>query len=268
MDNRLSQTGKSHAATSHASSPWVVRRKPAASPRMKLICFPYAGAGSLVYHAWPDEIAPDIDVCVVQLPGRENRLGEPAIEDLARLTDKVVDALAPHCTGEFAIFGHSFGALMAYEVTCALHRKGLPLPRVLFTSGRESPSSKSQFAPMGGLARDAFVKEVARRYGAIPRAVVEEPTLLDMLLPAFRADLNIIERYVYRASEPLPVPIHAFGGTDDLAVRRPELEAWQRETRATFKSTMFPGGHFFLNEVRAQVLRAIEVVLGSELHTG
>ncbi|WP_394833373.1 alpha/beta fold hydrolase [Pendulispora rubella] len=245
-------------------NPWIIRRKPIASPRLRLFCFPYAGAGSLVFHLWPDEMDADIEVCAVQLPGRENRLREPPVGDLSRLTRQLVDALAPYSREEFALFGHSFGALVAFELTRELHRCGLRLPRALFVSGRESPSSTNPYPPMGGLEGRAFVDEVVRRYGAIPRAILDEPALLELLIPTLRADLSIIEGYTYRRADPLPVPLCVFGGTEDRAVRRVELEAWRRETRSSFALKMFPGGHFFINEVRSQVLRAMELELGPE----
>ncbi|MDC0708163.1 alpha/beta fold hydrolase [Stigmatella sp. ncwal1] len=246
------------------NSPWIVQRKPPASPAIRLFCFPYAGAGSLPYFKWPDLIPGGIDVCAVQLPGRENRLREPALRDLHQLTTKLVEALSPYLEGEFAFFGHSFGALVAFEVIRELRRRGLPLPKMLFASGSESPSLRSKLPALSGLERDDFVREVAARYGGLPRHIMEQRELLDLVLPTLRADLKILEDYVYREEPPLPLPICAFGGTDDPRVAETALDAWRRETAVAFKLQIFPGSHFFINEVTRQVLQA----LSSELIAG
>ncbi|ADO72604.1 thioesterase II family protein [Stigmatella aurantiaca] len=247
------------------NSPWLVQRKPPTSSGVRLFCFPYAGAGSLPYFKWPDLLPGGIDLCAVQLPGRENRLREPALRDLHQLITKLVEALSPHLGGEFAFFGHSFGALVAFELIRELRRRGLPLPKVLFASGSESPSLRTKLPALSGLERDDFVREVAARYGGLPRHIMEQRELLDLVLPTLRADLKILEDYVYRPEPPLPLRICAFGGTEDPRVAEAALDAWRRETNVAFKLQIFPGGHFFINEVTRQVLQTLsnELIAGS-----
>jgi medium-chain acyl-[acyl-carrier-protein] hydrolase len=110
------------------------------------------------------------------------------------------------------------------------------------------------------LPGDAFVRELCRRYDGIPRPVLESPELLELLLPALRADMTLTETYEYVADEPLDVPISVFGGTEDVRIGRGDLEAWQVETRDRFSLQMVPGGHFFLNNgpSRALILKAID----------
>lgn len=252
------------APGSRSQTPWIVRRKQPAATRVRLFCFPYAGAGSLAYHSWPDELPDDIEICAVQLPGRENRLREPALNDLTLLTDQLVDALSPHLEGDFAFFGHSFGALVAFALARELRRRALPLPRVLFASGRQAPSFQSQRTPLSVLEGDDFVRELCKRYDGIPRRILDEPDLLALIVPTLRADLQITEGYTYQEEAPLPVRICAFGGTEDPGVAEAALRAWQKESGLDFELHVFPGGHFFINQARAQVLRAVRDALAAE----
>jgi medium-chain acyl-[acyl-carrier-protein] hydrolase len=251
--------------SSPAATPWLIRRKPSPSPRVRLFCFPYAGAGSFPYFKWPELLPPDIDVCAIQPPGRENRLREPSVSELPVLLDKLVEALSPFLEGEFAFFGHSLGALVAFELTRELRRRGLPLPRVLFASGSEAAVSRNKLPPLSGLGQDDFIRELSARYGGVPRQVLEQPELLELVIPILRADLKMSEAYVYREEPPLPVRICAFGGTEDPHVSEASLDVWRKETSSGFSMQMFPGGHFFINEVTAQVLQAIrnELAAGS-----
>jgi medium-chain acyl-[acyl-carrier-protein] hydrolase len=240
-------------------NPWLVRRKPVAFPRVRLFCFPYAGAGSLVFFRWPDQLGPEVDVCSLQLPGREGRLTEPPVSDLSTLVTKLVEVVSPYLDADFAFFGHSFGAVLAFELTRELRRRALPLPGVLFVSGRPAPSYRTSEIPLSSLRGDAFVRGLAERYGSIPQAILDEPEVRELVMRTLLADLTIAEGYApaYRAEAPLPVRICAFGGVTDARGNEAQLEGWRSETRSTFKLQMFPGGHFFINEVTDQVLSAI-----------
>jgi len=247
----------SSSQTQAAPTPWLVRRKPSAEPRIRLFCFPHAGSGSLPYFKWPELLPRDIDVCAVQLPGRENRRQEPALSNLQPLTAKLVEVLTPYLQGEFAFFGHSFGALLSFELIREFRRRGLPLPRVLFASGAKAPSRHGMMPRWSELSREDFVREISARQGAVPRQLLAEPELLDLIIPTLRADLKVMEDYVYREEPPLPVRLCVFGGTEDTEVPAATLEPWRAETREAFTLRMFPGGHLFINEVTEQVLQAI-----------
>jgi medium-chain acyl-[acyl-carrier-protein] hydrolase len=243
---------------------WIVRRSTNARAPIRLFCFPHAGGGSLAYFPWTAALAPEIEVCAVQLPGRENRLREPPIDDLARLRERLVEALLPALhEGPFAVFGHSFGALVAFELVRELRRLGAPLPRLLIAAGRAAPSRGQASRPLHAIADDEeFIDELERRYGGIPAAIRGERALLDLLLPTLRADLKLTECYEYRAESPLPVPIWALGGRDDPGVDAGALRAWSLETDAGFAAQTFAGGHFFVQDARADVLGAIRSRIG------
>lgn len=244
-------------------SSWIVRRTPRPGARMRLICFAHAGGGSLAFHPWSSEPWPEIEVCAVQLPGRESRLREPAVDEMAPLLGRLVPALLPTLeAGPFAFFGHSLGALLAFEVTRALRSRGAPLPRLLLAAGRSAPSHGGAPHRLSAIAGDdEFVRAVQYYYGGIPPALLAERELLALIVPTLRADLKLAEHYEYRAEPPLPVPIRALGGVDDRGVDEQALRDWAAETAADFGVQRFRGGHFFVQESRGELLRAIRTLI-------
>lgn len=235
---------------------WVIRPRPNAQPRLKLLCFPYASGGASVFHRWPEHLPADIEVAAVQLPGREERLEEEPYRDVRCLTDTLVDVLERYLDRPFALFGHSVGALVAFETARALRRRGKSLPRHLFVSARGAPSRPHQL-PSASSSSDAALALQLRRLGGTPREVLDDPDFMSVVLPLFRADLALAETYVYSPEEPLDCPISAFGASFDEHARREDLSSWSRETRAAFRLRMFPGGHFFIHPSRPRLLQAI-----------
>ncbi len=237
---------------------WI--RRPAGSPRpgqARLVCFPYAGGGGGVFHPWGSVCPPALDLCAVVLPGREARLAEEPVEELLPLVRTLATVLAPVLLPPFALYGHSLGAVLAYELARELGRSGRPLPSALFVSGRNAPHLADPRPRLHRLPRKEFVEEIVRRYNGIPEAILAEPELLDLLLPALRADVAMIERYVHEPGESLGVPIHVFGGLSDPSTTRVGLEAWRELAGGRFTLRLLPGDHFFLQTARAELLSAI-----------
>jgi surfactin synthase thioesterase subunit len=248
------------AATPVKANPWLLCFTPRPAARLRLFCFSYAGAGGAMYRTWLDSLPPSIELCAVQLPGRENRFREPACTSMQRLIDAVVPALAPALDRPYALFGHSMGALVAYEVARALQSlPHLAQPAHLLVSGRRAPHLPELETPMHGLADDQFVDEIGRRYGGIPAEVLRERDLLDLLLPGLRADMTAIETHVHVAGPPLACPISAFGGDADPRATASQLAAWQGHTLAGHRVQTFPGGHFYFSDaiVRASLIGAL-----------
>lgn len=236
---------------------WIVRSHPRGRPRLRLFCLPYAGGAASAYRTWPQALPADVDVCAVQLPGRAGRFREPAFTRVGDLAPALAEALRPLLDVPFAVFGHSMGALVAFELARELRRRALPAPARLIVSGREAPHRPDPDPPIRDLPDASFLGEVQRRYDAIPAEVLAEPELMQLLLPVIRADFTLIETYGYRAAEPLACPITCFGGTEDDRVGREDLEAWAEQTRGAFNLRIFAGGHFFVDSARDDVLRAI-----------
>jgi surfactin synthase thioesterase subunit len=236
---------------------WVVRGTPRpGAPR--LFCFPHGGGSPAEYVRWAGALT-GVEVHVLHLPGRGARLAEPPLADLESLVDAVVDrvALGP---GRFAFFGHSLGALVAYEVTRALRALGRPLPEHLVVSGFPAPPVAEPDTAVHELPDAELVAEVARRHGGVPPEVLGDPVLRAMVAGPLRADHRVLHGYRWRPSPPLDVPITAYGGREDR-VTEAELRAWADLTTGPTAVRMFPGGHFYLRERPAPVLRALSATL-------
>jgi len=236
---------------------WVLRSPRPSPGRLRLFCLPYAGGGAAAYRAWADGLPPEIEVCRIELPGRGSRFAEPRFKSAAELVRAAADGLRPHLDPPFALFGHSMGALLAFELARELRRRGRPLPALLLVAGHEAPQCPDPDPPLSHLPDSEFVEEIRRRYDGIPAEVLAEPELLDLLLPVLRDDVALLERYRYSEEPPLDCPISCLGGEEDRRVSRESLEAWRDQTVRSFALRLIPGGHFFIESARAAVLRAV-----------
>ncbi|WP_416968201.1 thioesterase II family protein [Streptomyces sp. 4F14] len=232
-------------------------------PRIRLFCFPHAGAGSGAYRAWIPALAPGIDVRPVELPGRDGRWAEPPRTSVSELAHgcaaDALDALGTEAQPRpYALFGHSLGAVVAYETARVLLRRGRP-PALLVVSGSEPPHRLTAPArPCHRLPDDAFLGEVVR-LGGTPAGIREERELLRVLLPALRADFTAAETYRHRPDGlPLPVPIAVYAGADDQTLVQRRLDDWGQLTRfPAVRHRRFPGTHFYLDAGRTLVLQAL-----------
>jgi surfactin synthase thioesterase subunit len=230
----------------------IVRGATDAAPALRLFCFPYAGGGTTAFAGWQRRLGPDVEVCALRPPGRETRIGEPAARRLEPLLAGLLDVVRPLLDRPFVLFGHSLGAIVAFEMARALRREGGPLPRRLCVSGCAHPSRAARSA-LHALDTLALVAELRRFGGPLPR----DPRFLDVFLPTIRADLEVYETHRPRVEPPLAIPISAFGGSADPVVPSGGIEAWRRETSAGFDVTALSGGHLFLLESRRDLLDAI-----------
>jgi medium-chain acyl-[acyl-carrier-protein] hydrolase len=232
----------------------ILRPRPKPDALVRLFCFPYAGAGASAYRAWQAALPPEIDVCAVQPPGRENRFREPAATSLPELVADAGRALPPLLDKPFAFFGHSLGALVAFELARLLRRREGLLPIQLFVSACRAPQRPDPHPPLHGLPLGDFIREVGDRYDAIPAAVAENEELLQLVMPAVKADFEAFETYRYTEDAPLDCPIAALGGTHDHYATQEEIEDWRSQTRGAFRLRLHSGGHFFLQGAERAVL--------------
>jgi medium-chain acyl-[acyl-carrier-protein] hydrolase len=235
---------------------WIACRKPNPQARLRLFCFPYAGAGASIFRTWSDGLPADVEVCPVQIPGRGTRLMETPFTQLSPLVQALAQALAPLLDKPFAFFGHSLGALVGFELARQLRRQSGVQPVRLFVSADRAPQIPHRDRPIHALPEEEFLQEL-RRLNGIPGKVLEEAELMQIMLPVLRADFAVYETYVYSTEPPLDCPISTFGGLQDARVSRGDLEAWRDQTSGSFSLRMFPGDHFFLNTTQPLLLQAL-----------
>lgn len=238
---------------------WL-REMPAAAGRLRLFCFPHAGAGTSAYEGWAERLAPAVRVSAVRLPGRENRIREPRYRRVEPLLDALLPALESAVDGPFAFFGHSMGALIAFEAARQLHTGSAARPVHLFLSGLGAPQVPDRRVHIARLPEDDFVSAVQRLNG-FPATVAQDPELMRLFAPALRDDIGLCESYVHAPGPPLECPISVFGGTQD-DVWQSDLTQWRVQTSATFRMRMLPGDHLFVMAQRERVVQAILEDLG------
>lgn len=228
---------------------------PNSETRLRLFCFPYAGAGASVFREWANGFPAEIEVIPVQLPGRESRIREAPLRRVEALVEILIGDFA-NMDLPFAFFGHSMGALVSYELARKLRGDGKRAPVHLFVSARRAPSIPDDREPLHKLG-DTELLEKLREFRGTPEEMFRYPELISFWLQILRADLESCEMYVYTDAAPLDCPISAFGGLEDPHVSREELLAWRDETTGSFRLHMFPGDHFFLHRCREMLLRVI-----------
>ena len=233
--------------TSQTTSPWLVPLgKHHQENKLSLFCFPPAGAGSLFFRDWPATIPDSINLWAVRFPGRENRIKAPLITRWGDLIEPLVQEIYPYSQSPFVFFGHSLGSVVSLEVAHQLGDRFGCFPQCLVVSGRKPPHIPCDHRD--SQASDEDLIEELRADGGTPEAVLQEPELMSIILPIYRADLQLHEEYEYVSEKSLPCPILALGGEADEGVSIEELREWEKYTQRGFKLRSFPGGHMYLTE--------------------
>lgn len=237
-------------------SPWIpyVRNNPQA--HLRLFCLPYAGGGASAYWSWRQEIISEVEVCPVQMPGREHRIKEPPLCMLPLLVDAIFDNIRSHLDLPYAIFGHSMGAVLAFELADRCRQEMDIQPVHLFASGTDAPQLPEVEPLIYKLPDHEFIRELQVINGDL-NAQLKHQELMQLLLPALRADFTAIQTYKYNHRPPLDCPITAFGGSEDPYVSLEGLESWSAQTTSRFESKRFKGGHFFLETARTELIEEI-----------
>jgi medium-chain acyl-[acyl-carrier-protein] hydrolase len=226
---------------------WIPGTDPARlrGDNVRLLCFPFAGGGASAFAPWCGG-KPWADIRAIQYPGRETRWSDPPFATIASMVEAIAVDLRPLWDRPFAFWGHSFGALVAFELTRELRRRGWSLPSQLFVSGARAPDLPPKKS-IHHLPDDEFVRELAS-FNGMQSEIMENADLLSVLLPVIRADFRLFEEYEMEPGQPLPVPISAFGGLEDEHVPIGDLLAWASHTSSTFRPRFVAGDHFFLFE--------------------
>jgi medium-chain acyl-[acyl-carrier-protein] hydrolase len=245
---------------SNSANNWIAR--PRLNPRatLRLFCIPFAGGGTSTYRSWSDILPRPVEVCLVQLPGRETRIKEQAYSAVRPLVDALAPALIPVLDRPFAVFGHSMGALVAFELVRKLRRDYNLLPERLFVSARIAPSVSLKHAPLNNLPDDELIDELGRLNGT-GKDVLQHKELMKLILPTLRADLALHELYRYSEEPSLECPIVVFGGLHDPKTDNEGLDAWRNHTAGLFTKRLLPGDHFFIASPQSSFLNVFAVEL-------
>lgn len=233
---------------------WFQRLRDGEAASLRLYCFPFAGASHTVYRHWRALLPADIDLALVKLPARGARFNEPPAASIDALARNIADAIANEAPHRVALFGHSMGALLAFETARRLCRIGTA-PALLAVSGRSAPATPPRPA-VSTLDEPRFIERLRSMQG-LPAQVLARPEWLSFFLPIIRADFALCESHRYQPAAALPCPLLVFGGRDDANVPLHTLAAWQNETSAGCRIHELPGHHFFLFEHEARLLSLI-----------
>lgn len=246
------------------TSRWFSCSRLNSSPALRLFCFPYAGGGAQIFRGWKESLPAGVAVCPAHLPGREDRLMESPYTDFSHLVQVVTKEFRPYLDKPFALFGHSMGAMICFELAHSLRQEYGVEPLHLFVSGRRAPHIPDSESPTYNLPESEFLDEL-RRLNGTPREALEHPELMQLLLPLLRADFELVQTYQYMDRLPLNIPITALGGLQDVDVSREQVEAWRGQTAARFMMRMLPGDHFFINTARPLLLQVLSMQLSQIL---
>ncbi|WP_423358121.1 thioesterase II family protein [Pseudomonas citronellolis] len=231
-------------------SPWLRRFSGLLSPGFRLLCLPHAGGSASFFRDWRKHLEPDVELLAVQYPGREERYGEAPAASLEAMAACIAEACAGLDERPLALFGHSMGAAVAYEVALALQGRGRA-PLHLFVSAHPPPH-RQRGGSLHRQADAALLADVRRQSDGLPWAL-DEPAVRELFLPALRADYRLIERYRRERVEPLDCPVSLLLGEDD-EVNDDEALAWAAASRCGLDVRHFAGGHFYLRAQRRVVL--------------
>lgn len=237
-------------STDHSSALWLRRFHPAPDSPVRLVCFPHAGGSASFFHPVSARFSRAVDVIALQYPGRQDRRKEPCVQDIGTLADLVVDELLTLDEKPTVFFGHSMGAVLAFETAWRLEQKSAHEPRSVIASGRRGPSTV-RAETVHRRDDDGIIAELRLLNGTSPDLLGDEE-ILRMALPAIRGDYEAIEKYGCPPGRKLRCPVTVLTGDADPRTSWAEARAWQEHTEGAFRMEVYPGGHFFLtHHIRA-----------------
>lgn len=227
------------------ATPWIAGRHAVGRPRLRLFCLPPAGGGAASFNTWRPCLPRGVELAPVELPGRGSRIDEPVPYALEPLADALLDGLCGELDLPYVLFGHSFGAVVAYELTRRIQRRdGLPAPSALVVSAHRAPHVPLGRERLTG-SGDRELADWLHRHGGLPGELLAHPEFLSDLLRAVRADLEIAERYLLPGPAPVRCPLVALAGADDAVCAPAAVEPWAGYGAAPPRMRVVPGGHSY-----------------------
>ena len=255
----LNQNVERPGGQRNAEGRWFHRPR-ASSASMRLFCLPYAGGSSRMFCEWQDWCRPEIEVVALELPGRGVHSQSPCIDRMNTLMERLLPALDPLLDKPFALFGHSMGSLIAFELARALRATGRRIPLHLFVSGMRPPHIKGEYRIHH--LPDRQLVEALRALNGTPEEVMADSSMIEFFLPLLRADLRLVETHQYAPGPKLDHPITVFSGVGDFTTPVEQQREWQRHTRSSCTLRLLDGNHFFIQEHAHLMVASILKSLG------
>lgn len=222
----------------------------------RLFCFPFAGGSASFFSDWHNILSQSgIEICAIQMPGREDRIYESLLTNVDGLVSEIVEAMADFQDKPYAFFGHSMGTLISFEVTRKLRSLKMKQPSILFMSSGKAPQIQPRRI-LHKLPNDSFLLKI-KELGGIPDIIIENQDLTDLYLPILRADFKMIETYQYVDSKPLDTKIVAYGGRMDQEVKYKDIVAWEGHSLKPLNVNVYEGNHFYLRNYKEKLLKDI-----------
>lgn len=241
---------------------WIFCPKPVENPRLRLICLPFAGSGPVVYQPWAQALPPDVEMWGIRLPGREIRWRETAFTSLAPLVEALADVLRPSLDTPFALFGHSMGALISYELVHHWRAQNGPQPVHLMVSGHRAPHRPALNPKVHQADDDVFLNRL-KNLGGTPARFFEMEDLVRLSLPALRADFSVWENYQHEVRPALEIPLTVFGGRTDSEAKEADFYAWEQHTVDDFAVHLFDGDHFYFRNDLAPLMNYVREIVNT-----
>jgi surfactin synthase thioesterase subunit len=249
----------------HSLASRFLRMAAATDAQARLFCFPFAGGSAAVFAGWGEKLKPGIEVWAAQPRGRGMRFSEPPHRSVAEMVQDYMQALRGHLDLPFAFYGHSLGGLLALELAQQLWAEGLPLPGHLFVGASAPPVVGLLHPRIAHLSDEYFVAALQERYSGIPESVLKEPELMEIFLPAIKADFSAYETLDRTCVTQVRCPITALAGRDDAVIAPDVMQEWRRHTEVSFDLRIVPGNHFFVSSSGELVLSTIREKMLSTL---
>ncbi|MBW5483249.1 thioesterase II family protein [Streptomyces bambusae] len=241
---------------------WLRRYATAAPPRLRLLCLPHAGGSAGFFHSWGHAFGEDVEVMAVRYPGRQERIAEEPWTELEELAAAVAAELTPYTDTPLALFGHSMGATLAYEIALILAERHGIAPALLMVSARRAPHLLTPRSAAFGTDEDILAE--VKRLGGTDSALLDDEDLRELVLPSIRADFTAVARYAAREGRPLGCPVVGYVGDGDPDITPDQVAGWARLAPRGFDLKVLPGGHFYLMDERDALLQDIRARLAAQ----
>jgi medium-chain acyl-[acyl-carrier-protein] hydrolase len=246
------------------NSKWLVRSGVNKNVDFRLFCFSYAGGNAATFRRWHNKFTDNVEVVSIQLPGRANRFGEPVITEMEPLVDQVLNAVSGCLDKPYALFGHSLGSRIAFQLAVECSKNGLRMPCHFIASASRSPDLPIGIGDIYKLPDEEFLTEMGKLNGT-PLSILKNKELMQMLLPQLKADFCLAYEYQYADDIKLDIPVSVFGGEEDTDIAYSQLQSWDKYFVTPPDITMFEGGHFFIEDENSGIVDKVNLIINDAM---